>query len=100
MAHGREEFRFGPAGLLGGLHRDGQFPIACFKLFGSLGNERLEIVSIGIEFLLPLLNVLQHRIETVDEQADFVVALLFHSQRVILFLGNLPHAAGQSPNGF
>ena len=106
MTHPRQELRFGPVGLLGGLlgvldflQHFLQFAIRGRQLIGTARDLLFEpLLDLGALALMPA-DLLQQPVEPVDQQPHFVIVDLLGPQAVVLAVRDQSHGLPQIPDG-
>ena len=69
------------------------------QFFGPFLNALLQIVPAPLQFGVARLDLCQHFVETVDQFAQFIVAVLDGAQGIIFPLRDLPGCFGQVQDG-
>ena len=91
VAHVGQELALCPAGGFRGFLGDLEFGRA-------IGDAVLQLVAGLLQGVAPLLDLVEHGVETVVQQAEFVVASFLHADRVIVFVGDALHGVDQPLN--
>ena len=93
MAHHRQEFALGPVGGLGRIPRLDQVE-------GSQVDDLLEMVTVFFQIAIPLVDLLQHVVETFGQLTRFVLMVTqVGTQGVVFFLGYGVSHLGQADQG-
>ncbi len=89
MAHGGEKVGFGVVRFLGGIAGAGQ-------LARAVDDFLLESLAVGRQSLVAIADVAQHRVEAVDQKADFLILRLLDVHVVAMVPAHLLHGRQQT----